>query len=226
MCKPCNGKKVQKDKKKLKIEIDKGAPNGERYTIHGEGDEIPDAEAGDVIVQIKERPNKLFHRKGADLIIEKEISLIESLTGLDFVLTHLDGKKYRIKNTPGEIIKHDDIKTVENLGMPFSKKTYTFGNLFIHFKVKFPAHLEAKNIALITEALSGGAANGNKSGKNSQRKKSEEVKDVDETVVLQTFDEAHRNIHHGGGANGNDSEEEEDDEDGHHHGQQVGCQSQ
>jgi len=83
------------------------------------------------------------------LIIEKEISLIESLTGLDFVLTHLDGKKYRIKNTAGEIIKHDDIKTVEHLGMPFSKKTYTFGNLFIHFKVKFPAHLEAKNIALI-----------------------------------------------------------------------------
>jgi len=36
----------------LKVEIDKGAPNGEKYTIHGEGDEIPGAEAGDVIVQI------------------------------------------------------------------------------------------------------------------------------------------------------------------------------
>jgi DnaJ family protein A protein 2 len=49
-CKTCNGKKLQKEKKKLKVEIDKGAPNGERYTIHGEGDEIPDAEAGDVII--------------------------------------------------------------------------------------------------------------------------------------------------------------------------------
>jgi DnaJ family protein A protein 2 len=149
MCKPCNGKKVQKEKKKLKIEIDKGAPNGERYTIHGEADEIPGAEAGDVIIQIKEKPNKTFHRKGADLIIEKEISLIESLTGLDFVLTHLDGKKYRIKNTPGEVIKHDDLKTVEHLGMPLSKKTYAFGNLFIHFKVKFPASIDAKHVALI-----------------------------------------------------------------------------
>jgi hypothetical protein len=44
---------------------------------------------------------------------------------------------------------------------------------------------------------------------------------------MQTFDEAHRNIHHGGGANGNDSEEEDEDDDGHgHHGQKVGCQSQ
>jgi len=234
MCKPCNGKKVQKEKKKLKVEIDKGAPNGERYTIHGEADEIPDAEAGDVVVQIKEKPHKTFKRRGADLILEKEISLLEALTGIDFVLVHLDGRKIRIKNTPGEIIKHDDLKTVEHLGMPLSKKTYAFGNLFINFKVKFPSHVEAKSIALIHEALGSKtttptANNGKKSGKNSGRKKSngsmgEEKKeeDVDETVLMKAFDEAHRNTHHGGGTSGNDSEEE-DDEDGHQHGQKIGC---
>jgi len=66
-------------------------------------------------------PHQLFKRKGADLLIEKEISLLEALTGVDFVLTHLDGKKIRIKNTPGEVIKPDDIKTVENHGMPYHK---------------------------------------------------------------------------------------------------------
>jgi DnaJ family protein A protein 2 len=49
-CKPCNGKKVKKEKKTLKVEVDKGAPNGEKYVIHGEADEIPDAEPGDVII--------------------------------------------------------------------------------------------------------------------------------------------------------------------------------
>lgn len=81
--------------------------------------------------------------------MEKEITLLEALTGLDFVLTHLDGKKYRIKSGVNEIIKHDDIKTVEHLGMPLSKKTYTFGNLFIHFTVKFPTKLDAKSISLV-----------------------------------------------------------------------------
>lgn len=38
MCKACSGKKIKKENKTLKVEIDKGAPNGERYTIHGEGD--------------------------------------------------------------------------------------------------------------------------------------------------------------------------------------------
>jgi len=50
ICKTCNGKKIKKEDKVLKVEVDKGAPNGERYTIHGEGDEVPDIEPGDVIV--------------------------------------------------------------------------------------------------------------------------------------------------------------------------------
>ena len=54
-------------------------------------------------------------------MIEKEITLLEALTGVDFVLKHLDGKKIRIKNNPGEVIKPDDIKTVEGFGMPYHK---------------------------------------------------------------------------------------------------------
>lgn len=46
--------------------------------------------------------------------MEKEITLIEALTGLELVITHLDGRKIRIKSKPGEVIKHDDLKTVEN----------------------------------------------------------------------------------------------------------------
>ena len=114
VCKTCQGKKIKKENKALKVEIDKGSPNGEKYTIHGEGDEMPDVEPGDVIVQIREKKHKLFQRKGADLFMEKEITLYQALTGLDFVLTHLDGRKVRIQNKPGEVIKPDSLFTVEN----------------------------------------------------------------------------------------------------------------
>jgi DnaJ family protein A protein 2 len=123
---------------------------------------MPDAEPGDVIVQIKERPHKLFKRKGADLFMEKEISLIESLTGVDFVLTHLDGRKIRIKNNPGEIVKPDDLKTVESCGMPFHKKSYVFGNLFILFKIKFPNSLDEASMNLLGEALGVSLSEGKK----------------------------------------------------------------
>jgi len=94
-----------------------------------------------VVIQVQEMPHETFKRKGADLLMEKEVTLLEALTGIDFVLKHLDGRKIRIKNAPGEVIKPEDIKTVENHGMPYHKQSYKFGNLFIVFKVKFPDHL-------------------------------------------------------------------------------------
>ena len=169
--------------------------------------------------------HKTFMRKGADLFIEKEITLLESLTGLDFILVHLDGRKIRIKNTPGEIIKPDDIKTVEHMGMPLAKKSYMFGNLFIHFKIKFPTTVDTKSIGLISEALGDAKKAGGKSG-SGRKKSGEEYKgEADETVEMKQFEEFHRNTHHGGGTAGNESEEDEDDGHGHH-GQRVGCQSQ
>ena len=73
--------------------------------------------------------------------MEKEISLLEALTGLDFTLTHLDGRNIRIQNNPGDIIRPDSTMTCEGLGMPFHKTPYKFGNLFIKFTVKFPDQL-------------------------------------------------------------------------------------
>ena len=39
-CKVCKGKKVKRDKKKLTVEMDKGSPNGEQFTIHGAIDKV------------------------------------------------------------------------------------------------------------------------------------------------------------------------------------------
>jgi DnaJ family protein A protein 2 len=74
-----------------------------------------------VIIIVQEIANKTFKRKGADLLLEKEITLEQALTGVDFCITHLDGSKIRIKNTPGDVIKPDDLKTVSGKGLPFHK---------------------------------------------------------------------------------------------------------
>ena len=227
MCKDCKGKKIKKENKTLMVEIDKGAPNGERYTKHGEGDEVPEAEAGDVIIIIQEKKHKLFKRKGADLYLEKEITLIEALTGLDFILTHLDGRKVRIQNKVGEVIKPDSEFTCEGLGMPFHKRTYQHGNLFITFKIKFPTTVDEKSANLLKSALtgSGAVAGATKGGKKAYAGDEQEVAEVCE---LKTYSDAHRNTDHRGGDREEHHESDEDeDEDGHGHGgQRVGCQQQ
>ena len=110
-------------------------------------------EAGDVVIVVQEQPHKKFKRKGADLLFEHKITLLEALTGVDFVFTHLDGTKIRIKNEPGEVIKPDDLKTIPDKGLPFHKSTFKFGNLFILFKVEFPKSLTKQQVAGVNVAL-------------------------------------------------------------------------
>lgn len=175
-CKTCNGKKVVKEKKILDATIDKGSPNNAQYTFHGEADEYPGTEPGDVVIVVQEQPHKKFKRKGADLLYEHKITLVEALTGVDFVFTHLDGTKIRIKNTPGEVIKPDDIKSVPDKGLPFYKQSFKYGNLFVIFKVTFPDTLKGPSVKQIEEAMGG---------------KPPPIDDemVDETCTLQKFEE-------------------------------------
>ena len=141
-CPSCKGQKVNKESKTIKILLDKGAPDGKRYTFEGESDEMPGYEPGDVVIEIKIKKHKLFQRTGADLTYVADISLLEALTGFELLITHLDDRKVLIKSKQGEIIKPGMIKTVKDCGMPFYDHPTQYGNLYIKFNIKFPKSLQ------------------------------------------------------------------------------------
>lgn len=45
----------------------------------------------------------MFRRKGADLVIEKNLTLVESLCGFDFSITHMDKRTLRVRSSPGQV---------------------------------------------------------------------------------------------------------------------------
>lgn len=141
-------------------------------------------------------------------MMEKEITLLQALTGVDFVITHLDGTKIRIINQPGEVIKPDDIKTVNEKGLPFHRASFKFGNLFVVFKVSFPKMLPKAQLSIISQALV-------------QQKQSDVDMTADETVQLSGYDESKRNTHATGGQEALSDEEEEEGHQGG--GQRVQC---
>lgn len=141
-CPDCKGEKVKRLPKTLEVDIDKGAPDGKRYLFAGESDEVPGVEAGDVVVEILVQKHKKFQRKGADLVYNADITLLEALTGFEILVEHLDGRKIIVKNKPGEIIKPGVLKTVKECGMPFFDAPYKFGNLYINFNIVFPEKLD------------------------------------------------------------------------------------
>jgi DnaJ-class molecular chaperone len=48
--------------------------------------------AGDIHVRILVEKHKEFTRQGADLFMDKKISLLEALTGTNYLIKGLDGK--------------------------------------------------------------------------------------------------------------------------------------
>ena len=207
-CKECKGKKVTKENKILKILLDKGAPDGKKYVFKGESDEFPDVEPGDIVVEIDIIEHKNFIRKGADLIYKCDISLLEALTGIQIVITHLDQRKIMIKSKKGEIIKPGILKCVSDLGMPFYDNPVRFGNLYLDFNIVFPKNLNEKQINDLKELFP-----------NSDMEV-DDIGNITEKYPLTDYNENDENQF----ATGKDRDD--DDEESNEGRQQVRCENQ
>lgn len=102
-----------------------------------------------IIVNI--RPHELFKRNGLDLILEKDISLKESLCGLEFSIKHLNGKTFHLQHKDGTIMKDNVSKTIQRLGM--KNVDGEIGAMIIIFKVVYPDKLTNDQIEKLSTIL-------------------------------------------------------------------------
>ena len=137
-CKKCKGKRTTSEKKVLEIYIPRGAREGERITLEGEGDQVPDQIPGDIVFTLEEEEHDIFQRAGDDLSAELNVTLAEALTGFSrVVLKHLDGRGISITHPPGKVLQPGQVLKVEGEGMPL-KKTDMKGDLYLIVKILFP----------------------------------------------------------------------------------------
>uniref|UniRef100_A0A0D9VWX2 J domain-containing protein n=1 Tax=Leersia perrieri TaxID=77586 RepID=A0A0D9VWX2_9ORYZ len=101
----------------------------------------PDTVTGDIVFVLQQKEHSKFVRKGDDLFYEHTLSLTEALCGFQFVLTHLDNRQLLIKSNPGEVVKPDQFKAINDEGMPMYQRPFMKGRLYIHFTVDFPDSL-------------------------------------------------------------------------------------
>lgn len=126
----------------LDVTVERGMKHGQRITFTGAGDQMPGMVAGDVVLVLEQKQHDVFQRKGADLIMKKEITLYEALCGTRFIINHLDGHKVLVTSQPGEVIANESVKQVADEGFPVYGHSQIKGALFVQFEVKFPEHLE------------------------------------------------------------------------------------
>lgn len=204
-CKTCNGRKIVKESKILEVHVDKGMVEGQKITFHGEGDQEPAMEPGDVIIVLIEKEHNVFHRQKQDLLMKMEISIVESLCGFRKVVKTLDDRHIVITSHPGEVVKYGDVKCVIGEGMPVYRDPYQKGRLVVQFTVDFPENnwISESDLKKLEKLL--------------PPRNEELITDDMEDVDLTEFDPNMKS--HGMGSEAYD----EDDEEGGHRGMQ--CQT-
>lgn len=138
-CKTCEGAGLIQEDHTREVTIEKGAPNMLKIPFPSEGNQPLQGDRGDLVVVLIQADHPTFIRRQNDLFLRNiTISLTEALCGYVHVFEHLDGRKICIKNKPGEVIRHGDMKTIKGEGMPLRNNPFERGDLFVEFRVEFP----------------------------------------------------------------------------------------
>lgn len=206
-CKKCTGRKVVSDVKTVEVNIDKGMKDKQKIVFEGEADERPDVLAGDIVFVLQQKPHPLFERDGNTLFMKKKINLLEALTGVEFKVTHLDGRHLLVKSKKGSVIKPGDILQINNEGFPTYKNPYEKGHLLIKFEIEFPDKIPPQFVKQLQDILP------------KSKKETDSGKDKDVEEVFLTEPSVSKN-------NGTRNEAYQDDDEEMGDAPQVGCRTQ
>jgi DnaJ-class molecular chaperone len=144
-----NGIKVF-EKETIYVTVPQGVDDNELLILRDKGNVLNENVKGDVKIFVKINNDSLFKRSGLDLILDKKISLKESLCGFTFELNYINGKSYTLNNNKGNIIPSDYNKIYPGMGLSRGEHK---GNMIIHFQVDFPVNLSEEQINKLTEIL-------------------------------------------------------------------------
>ncbi|KAF5946584.1 hypothetical protein HYC85_016812 [Camellia sinensis] len=147
-CKSCNGEKIVRGPKTVKLDIMPGVDDNETMKVYRSGGADPDGnQPGDLYATIKVREDPVFRREGPDIHVDAVLSITQAILGGTIQVPTLMGDvvlKVRPGTQPGQkvVLKKKGIKT---------RNSYSFGDQYVHFNVSIPANLSARQRELIEE---------------------------------------------------------------------------
>ena len=142
-CGSCKGEGFENVNADVPVPLDASVFHMDVIVLRSQAGCIPGASPGDLHVQVEVRKHPVFQRQGYDLLVKQKISLVHALTGGEFVISHLDGRKLVVKTTPHSVLSTGSVLLLRNEGMP--RKNGTRGNLYVIVTVSMPTTLSAEN---------------------------------------------------------------------------------
>lgn len=135
----------------IDIPIQVGCLVGTRIRMPEMGDQCTTRIPADYVFEIVDKPCENMERRGSDICMTFDISLLEALTGFPLTICTIDNKTFNIAIT--DIVHPEYIKQIPNEGMPLVDNEKQRGSLIASFRIKFPVYLTSSTKEKLTDLL-------------------------------------------------------------------------
>ena len=147
-CPQCGGDGRVRARRTISVKVPAGVEDGMRIRLTGHGEVGPGGgPAGDLYVEIHERPHPVFTRDGEDLHCRVTLPMTSAALGTTLNLETLDGEA-ELDIKPGT--QAGSVLTLRGQGAPRLRSTGR-GNLMVHVEVVTPTKLDAEQEKLLRE---------------------------------------------------------------------------
>jgi molecular chaperone DnaJ len=148
-CRDCHGDGRRAEKTKVQVKVPAGVDDGMRLKLSGYGAAGKrGGGAGDLYVDIKVKPDKVFTRSGNDVVTRVGISFSQAALGVDLPVATLDKTEETINVPPGT--QSGTVFRLKGKGIPYLTRRGR-GDQVIEMVVKTPASLDEEQRQLFEE---------------------------------------------------------------------------
>lgn len=134
-------KQVSINGRRIKIRIPKGAVDGKKLRLSGQGEAaMPGGPKGDLFIVLRVNEDSRFEREGDNLYLDVHVSVQTAALGGEQTITTIEGKKINIKIPEGT----DSGKILRLRGLGMTTSQGNRGDLLVKLLVKVPKRLSKK----------------------------------------------------------------------------------
>jgi molecular chaperone DnaJ len=148
-CPDCAGDGRVRARRSVTVKVPAGVDDGMRLRLSGEGEVGPGGgPAGDLYVEVHERPHPQFTRDQDDLHCRLRLPMTAAALGTEITLQTLDGEENLVvkAGTQG-----GTVQTLRGRGVPHLNRGVGRGDLHVHFDVVTPTKLDAEQERMLRE---------------------------------------------------------------------------
>lgn len=148
-CNHCHGHGTQTIEQVVDVEIPKGVGNGMQLTMQGFGNYTRDGIPGDLIIVVEELREHYFQRDGNNIVVEKQISVIDAIIGANLKVKTPHGD-IPITIEPGT--EHGKRIRIHRKGIP--DINLGLGDLIVNIVVRIPRNISSDERNVLQELQS------------------------------------------------------------------------